>query len=657
LDNNLATQAANFFGRSSIPQPFDHWLTDILGVVTLGELTEGINKDSMDCGFSPHGPTYHLAAVALAEKATINFVQQINASLTTKYGAPIADKYMRALFGVGTAISLVVDTTGSMSDIQAQVIAALTDALNKLVGTVNEPYWYILSPFNDPAVDVTQTSYDLAEFEADLGALGADGGGDCPEPGMQGLLNAMAHVDHGTNIFLVTDAQAKDPENIPNVIATATSLGTPITVFLFDSECSDQTAYGQVTDATGGQLFYLQRDEAQSVTTDIIKQLKSTLNPIATYSGNAGTGISARGLFPRATPGTFEFPIDPSMKTIYFSLSGASATLSMTITRPDGSIVASSDAGTSFNTLSGGIFVIVDAPAAGTWTIAVSGTGTYQLKITGDTTINFSFAWAQYVGRPDHAGWTTVSGFGPVTPGQSYPALAFLEGADTDNATDVGISLRDDAGRVLTNDASVSFIQGSGEPGFPSKKSYFGVITIPSSAQAAWIYVTGKDSAGHDFMRIMPAPLTLVASNGTAVNGTNSTSTPSSSSSSSSASSSAASTGFSAPYGNSSSTPQHSGMVDTTTVTVRSTVITCPIASTSWSGTHAVVTVVPTTSTIVKTYTGVIPCATGVGPNYGGSNAASASSLVYHIVSAVTSSPTATYASSMAPSKWHNFRG
>jgi hypothetical protein len=179
----------------------------------------------------------------------------------------------------------------------------------------------------------------------------------------------------------------------------------------------------------------------------------------------------------------------------------------------------------------------------------------------------------------------------------------------------MSISLRDDAGRVLTNDASVSFIQGSGEPGFPSKKPYFGIITIPSSAQTAWIYITGKDSAGHGFMRIMPAPLTLVASNGTAVNGTNSTSTPSSSSSASS--SSAASTGFSAPYGNSSSTPQHSGMVDTTTVIVRSTVITCPIASTSWSGTHAVVTVVPTTSTIVKTYTGVIPCATGVGPNYG----------------------------------------
>jgi hypothetical protein len=616
-----------------------HWLTEILGVVTLGQSTEGINKDSMDCGSSPHGPTYHLAAVALAKKATINFVQQISASLTTKYGAMVADKYMRALFGVGTAISLVVDTTGSMSDIQAQVIAALTDALNKLVGTVNEPYWYILSPFNDPAVDVTQTSYDLAEFEADLGALGADGGGDCPEPGMQGLLNAMAYVDYGTSIFLVTDAQASDPENIPNVIATATSLGTPITIFLFDSECSDQTAYGQVSQATGGLLFYLQRDEAQSVTTEIIKQLKSTLNPIATYSGNAGTGVSARGLFPRATPGTFEFPIDPSMKTVYFSLSGSSVTLSMTITRPDGSVVARSDAGTSFNTLSGGIFVAVDAPAAGIWTITVSGTGTYQLKITGDTTINFSFAWAQYAGRPDHAGWTTVSGFGPVTPSQSYPALAFLEGANTDNATDVSISLRDGAGRVLTNNASASFIQGSGEPGFPSKKSYFGVVTIPSSAQAAWIYVTGKDSAGHDFMRIMPAPLTFVASNGTAVNGTNSTS----SASSSSASSSATSIGFSVLYGNSSSTARHSGMIDTTTVTVRSTVITCPVASTSWSGTHAVVTVVPTTSTIVKTYTGVIPCATGVGPNYGGSNAASTSSRVYHNVSAVTSSLTATY--------------
>lgn len=52
---------------------------------------------------------------------------------------------------VGSTLSLVMDTTGSM----ASEIAAAQDRFVEIIettkGTVNQPLLYVLSPFNDPS--------------------------------------------------------------------------------------------------------------------------------------------------------------------------------------------------------------------------------------------------------------------------------------------------------------------------------------------------------------------------------------------------------------------------------------------------------------------------------------------------------------------------
>ena len=93
---------------------------------------------------------------------------------------------------------------------------------------------------------------ELTALEAAVNAIRAFGGGDCPELGMTGILNALSLANPDSNVIVLTDASPKDVERKDEVIAKATELRNSIHFFLSRDGCGDFSPYMEVAEATFG---------------------------------------------------------------------------------------------------------------------------------------------------------------------------------------------------------------------------------------------------------------------------------------------------------------------------------------------------------------------------------------------------------------------
>jgi hypothetical protein len=103
-----------------------------------------------------------------------------------------------------------MDTTGSMYWHLASVRSAISSQI------VNNPSikklhpLYILTSFNDPYAQIETVTEDVDVFQAAVNSLVADGGGDCPEMAGAGILLALSQSIPGGQVWVFTDASAKD---------------------------------------------------------------------------------------------------------------------------------------------------------------------------------------------------------------------------------------------------------------------------------------------------------------------------------------------------------------------------------------------------------------------------------------------------------------
>uniref|UniRef100_A0AC34FL58 VWFA domain-containing protein n=1 Tax=Panagrolaimus sp. ES5 TaxID=591445 RepID=A0AC34FL58_9BILA len=86
-----------------------------------------------------------------------------------------------------------------------------------------------------------------------IGTLGADGGGDTPEKCFSALLDTVRAVPQGTNIYIFTDANSKNPELYPSIVAIAKT----------STSIED---YRRLTIATDGQYFVSLGNEINNAT-------------------------------------------------------------------------------------------------------------------------------------------------------------------------------------------------------------------------------------------------------------------------------------------------------------------------------------------------------------------------------------------------------
>ena len=121
-------------------------------------------------------------------------------------------------------------------------------------------YLYIYIVYKNSLVEVGEAkrydSYEideLNELKTDVEAIRPNGGGDCPELGMEGILRALRLSSENSHVIVLTDAGCKDYEEKDTVISTAVALNTKVHFFFSRTGCdTDFPYYREVQHATGG---------------------------------------------------------------------------------------------------------------------------------------------------------------------------------------------------------------------------------------------------------------------------------------------------------------------------------------------------------------------------------------------------------------------
>ena len=470
--------------------------------------TEGINKDSEWPLYAPHGlipisgwgpgANGHQVAATLSQSATQDYLGQLAVDYSAQSMPALTESQLKNLFGIGSSpLVFVVDCTGSMSDIISALEIRLSEIVNTLNGTQDQPLSYTLTCYNDPdTLNVMTTTTDSSTFLSDLGTLYASGGGDCPEPALSALMETISSIDPFSNVFLFTDAQDKDPELFDDVVHAAVAKNIHLYFFLFPSSCSDGSSYGALAEATTGKFVPM---PDRSGTEDLVTMALQLIDPdlVNTYGDypipSSGTAFAKRD------SSSVSVLVDSTMTSIIFDSAGSSA---LTIARPDGTIAQPTDSGVSYFSNAATTFVTINSPQPGTWTAqrssSTDGTSLQVQAISKLTFIDFSFVEI----RGHHPGYFPINE--TLVSGTVYTVTADIEGTQDIDHFEFRSSKN---GQVLTKFAMNRLNDSAG-----SSPEHIWVNNVTVPCGTFYAYALGRDPSGFPFQRMYPNVLNTTAS-------------------------------------------------------------------------------------------------------------------------------------------------
>ncbi|XP_071362498.1 von Willebrand factor A domain-containing protein 7-like isoform X2 [Trachinotus anak] len=349
----------------------------------------GINKDEFD---SSHGHL-HREAANLAIAATSELLEDVRGAA--------GDRPFLQMMGItkGKPLCFVIDTTGSMGDDIAAVRTVTSSIINSKVGTEDEPSLYILVPFNDPDFGPLTKTTDPNVFKNAINSLSADGGGDSPEMSLSGLQLALTGVPSNSEIFLFTDATAKDTHlrsTVTALIERTKSVVTFMITNILGSRRRRQTDNGQQQNSrmlkSDAQLY---RDLAQASGGQAIEVAKSELLGATSIITESSSSSLVTLLQAARSPGkaeNFTFTVDESVKNLTIYITGRSATFTLisptgvshSSANMTGSLIITSKSVGNFQTLQ-------LKTQVGLWEIKMESASPYTLKVVGESSIDFLF--------------------------------------------------------------------------------------------------------------------------------------------------------------------------------------------------------------------------------------------------------------------------
>ena len=204
----------------------------------------------------------------------------------------------------------------------------------------------------------------LRALEVAVNAIYAHGGGDCPELGMTGILNALALVNPDSNVIVLTDASPKDVTKKQQVIDKANEVRNSIHFFLSRSGCGDFSPYLEVASKTEG----------------IVVNQISDFEAFAEFADRVGRFTLEDSGSKRKRQAenciTFSLSIFSQSVAILFS----SSSIHITITRPSGVTNTVTSTGTiaTYN---------IDSPEAGEYRVCSA--VDFEYSVTSTTTLDF----------------------------------------------------------------------------------------------------------------------------------------------------------------------------------------------------------------------------------------------------------------------------
>ncbi len=224
-------------------------------------------------------------------------------------------------------------------------------------------------------------------------------------------------------------------------------------------------------------MFALQRFEAGSIAQLANAVVHNNSAQLLAVADNF-TGIAQ----------TYSVPVDSTVTQVTFSISG---TTNVTVTRPNGVNLSSSDADVKTIALSSATIYTVTGPGVGVWSITVNGSGLISVGVSAISSLNLNSAkFVEARGRSGHQGLFNIPGF-PVI-GQDNSVRADLSTTEFQTAT---LELHSRAGALISSASLTGDSDAANE--------LFGTVTLPDSPFV--FYVTGLNSAGEAYQRVIPA--------------------------------------------------------------------------------------------------------------------------------------------------------
>ncbi|XP_072318601.1 von Willebrand factor A domain-containing protein 7-like [Eucyclogobius newberryi] len=368
----------------------------------------GIHKDER----RPDNQDYHDAAVKVATAATLKLLEDIRLAA--------GDNDFLRMLGIArsSVVCFVIDTTGSMSDDIDEARKVVYEIIDEKKGTQDEPSEYILVPFNDPEFGPVIKTTDPEVMKKEISKLRANGGGDLPEMCYSGIQLALTTAPSYSNIFVFTDASAKDAHLQDTLVALIRSTKSMVNFFMTSGKRRRRSTrggtfndYKDLALASGGQAIQVTKGQLPQATDIILDTSTSALVTILQQDRNPGK------------PETFSFSLDDSLKNITFYITGTS--LSFTLTNPAGVTQSSSQASGSLATIKtvGNLWrsTLNADRATGRWQIRLTSSNAYTIKVSGQSTIAFIYDFVEKFEGP-HPGYAVLTG----RPQEGQPANLML---------------------------------------------------------------------------------------------------------------------------------------------------------------------------------------------------------------------------------------
>ncbi|XP_047667869.1 von Willebrand factor A domain-containing protein 7-like isoform X2 [Tachysurus fulvidraco] len=333
----------------------------------------GINKDSSD---SSHGHLHETAAF-VATAATRELLQNIRAAVGDT-------EFLRLMgFSQTSVLSFVVDTTSNMSEDIEEVRRVTSFIIDSKTDTEAQRSEYILVPFNDPDYGPNFRTTDPGLFKKKLTALMAEGGrdvpGDVPEMCLSGLQLALTTSPPQTEIFVFTDADAKD-EMLKNTILALIERTKSVVNFMLTKAISSQQVsshvYHDLAQASGGHVIEVTKGALPQASKIIPVTSRATLVNIFQAVRNPGKVEK------------FSAFVDDSVQNLTIFITGNS--LDYTISSPSGVSQSSTELNGALGLFQkAGNFHIVQpniAERTGWWVFDFKSTQPYSIRVV-DTNI------------------------------------------------------------------------------------------------------------------------------------------------------------------------------------------------------------------------------------------------------------------------------
>ncbi|XP_015250353.1 PREDICTED: von Willebrand factor A domain-containing protein 7-like [Cyprinodon variegatus] len=351
----------------------------------------GINKDSFK---SEHGHL-HTQAANVAIAATSQLLEDVRLAAGER---PFLEMVGIAR-GSSRALCFVTDTSKSMSDDIAVVKTVTSSIIERYKGTENEPSLYILVPFSDPGFGPLIRTSDANLFKNIVDSLTTTGGGDKEEMSLSGLQLALTSAPFSSEIFLFTDAPAKDEQLKNTVIALIERTQTVVNFMVTDTVETNRRKRRSINQSQARAInepeAQLYRDLAHASGGQAIEVTKAQLPVAAAIIAQSASSSVVTLLQASRSPGqtdSFTFIVDQTVTNLRVYITGKSVTF--TLTSPTGASQQSTDSsGSLINNLQqvGNFITAQLQKQVGKWKMEMVSTNPYTLRVIGQSSVDFLF--------------------------------------------------------------------------------------------------------------------------------------------------------------------------------------------------------------------------------------------------------------------------